>query len=492
MLAIPAAWRVGDPLEGARGRLRATDKWTRAEAVEELARIGSEEAWELVIGALADPKGEVADTAQLVLAAVDAPETLERLAGAGGLRSKDAGVRARAAEVWGRLARAPRDEDLERRLARALGDEDAEVRRMAAWSFERRASLEAGESGGGGKEAVEALERRARSDRDPLVRVRALGALVAVDPATARRPVTEACGAREPLLRGAGAAWVGRVLDPGEALARLGALAADQESSVRRVAVEALAELGTRGAFERLVARLETEPEERLLGRLVEHLRSVSGLKHKRDPRPWNDWLRGLPTDWKGMARRPEPEDPATATSAALAGLPILSKRVTILIDLSGSIWNVRPDGRTRKQAVDAKLRETLEALPSDTRFNLIPYTSAPIPWKPRLVPASPARVREAAAWFEARHENGSGNFWDAALLALEDPEVDTLVVLFDGAPTGGTRHRLELIVPLFLERNQARRVAVDLILVDASRKLQRLWGGLADGTGGRLLSVSL
>jgi hypothetical protein len=68
---------------------------------------------------------------------------------------------------------------------------------------------------------------------------------------------------------------------------------------------------------------------------------------------------------------------------------------------------------------------------------------------------------------------------------------VDTLVVLFDGAPTGGTRHRLELIVPLFLERNFARRVTLDLVLVDASRKLQRLWGELAAGTGGRVVSVS-
>ncbi|MGH2897612.1 MAG: hypothetical protein ACRDMZ_02985, partial [Solirubrobacteraceae bacterium] len=264
----------------------------------------------------------------------------------------------------------------------------------------------------------------------------------------------------------------------------------------RRVAVEQLAELGTREALGVLVARLGVESEERLLLRLVEHLQRASGRKHKRDPRPWDDWLRTLPEDWKASPvrsdARAEPADvPAARTCVALAGLPIVSKRVTILVDLSGSIWNVRADGRTRKQVIDVQLREALEALPADTHFNLIPYTSTPIPWKPRLTPATPARVREAAAWFEARHENGSGNFWDAALLALEDPEVDTLIVLFDGAPTGGTRHRLELIVPLFLERNEARRVALDLVLVDASRRLQGLWGELAEGTGGSMLAVS-
>jgi hypothetical protein len=230
-----------------------------------------------------------------------------------------------------------------------------------------------------------------------------------------------------------------------------------------------------------------------LLLRLVERLQRMSGLKHRRDPRPWRDWLAGLSTDWRA------PPDPGDAdvevggrTRTALAGLPIVSRRVAVLIDLSGSIWNVRSDGRTRKQVVDQKLREALESLPEETRFNLIPYTSEPIPWRDGLVDATPRRVREAAAWFEARHENGSGNFWDAAVLALEDPEVDTLVVLFDGAPTGGTRHRLELITPLFLERNFARRVALDLVLVDASKRLRRLWGELARGTGGRVVSVSL
>jgi len=296
----------------------------------------------------------------------------------------------------------------------------------------------------------------------------------------------------DPLLRGAAARTAVEILEPSPALAFVEPMLADAQPSVRRVALEALAGLGTRDALAALVARLGVETEERLLLRLVEQLQRLSGRKHRRDPRPWNDWLGTLPADWRaGPPRAESGTDPGERTRVALAGLPIVSKRVTILVDLSGSIWNVRPDGRTRKQVIDAKLREALESLPRDTRFNLIPYTSEPIPWKERLAPATPAHVREAAAWFEARHESGSGNFWDAAMLALEDPEIDTLIVLFDGAPTGGTRHRLELIVPLFLERNEVRRVALDLVLVDASRKLQRLWGELAQGTGGKMLAVS-
>jgi hypothetical protein len=376
-------------------------------------------------------------------------------------------------------------------IERALGDDDADVRRMAAWSIQRAAEagrLEASVAA----TLADGLARRARSDRDPLVRVRALAALVRVDPVSGRALLDAAWREREPLMRGAAGLSLGRVCEPGQALQRLRALAGDLEASVRRVAVEGLAGLESRGALEQLIERLPLESEERLLARLVAQLQRLSGLKHRRDPRPWRDWLRTLPEDWKPGATVGEPsEEPEDRSRVALAGLPIVSKRVTILIDLSGSIWNVRADGKTRKELIDVKLREALEALPAETRFNLIPYTSEPIPWKPSLVNASPAHVRAAASWFEARRETGSGNLWDAALLALSDPEVDTLVVLFDGAPTGGPRHRLELIVPLFLERTEARRVAFDLVLVDGTKKLRRSWSELCEGSGGRLVTVS-
>jgi HEAT repeat protein len=491
-LALPRfAVLAADELEALRARLRSADKWTRAEAVEELARAGTEEALELVVAALADPKGEVADAAQVALAGLEGPEQVKLLEREGGLRAREPLVRARAAEILGRLAFAPAAA-----LQRALGDEEAEVRRMGAWSIQRQAA--AGRLDDAARcSLAAALETRARSERDVLARTRALAALAELDPPAAARALEGAWRDRDPLLRAAAAALAATIGEGGRALERLRTLAADPAASVRRVALEALAAQATRAAASVLVERLGQELEERMVLRLVEELQRLSGLKHRRDPRPWSAWLATLPEDWKA-APKPAREEPEAAeeagarTSAAFAGLPIVSARVAILIDLSGSIWSVRPDGRTRKQVVDGRLREALGSLPSDTRFNLIPYTGEPIPWKERLVNATPAHVKAAASWFEGRRDSGSGNLWDAVLLALEDPEVDTLLVLFDGAPTGGTRHRLELIAPLFLERNWTRRVALDLVLVDASKKLRRLWGELARATGGRVVSVSL
>jgi hypothetical protein len=362
---------------------------------------------------------------------------------------------------------------------------------MAAWSIERGAR-ERRFADEARARFEEGLAKHARADRDPLVRARALAALVALAPETAR-PLLAAYGKdREAPVRAAAAQAFVALLEPKEAAVRLSALVGDGEVAVRRVVLEALAQRPSKASAGVLVERLSLENEERLLGRIVTHLRRFSGRKDRRDPRPWRDWWKSLPEDWKPGPTPAAPlANPEQRSSSALAGLPIVSRRVAILIDLSGSIWNVRPDGKTRKELVDTKLREALEALPSETRFNLIPYTSAPIPWKPRLVSATPANVRTAATWFEARRENGSGNLWDAVELALEDPEVDTLVVLFDGAPTGGPHHRLELMVPLFLEQNEFRRVAFDFVLVDGTNRLRKAWSELSEGSGGALVAVT-
>ena len=169
-----------------------------------------------------------------------------------------------------------------------------------------------------------------------------------------------------------------------------------------------------------------------------------------------------------------------------------MSKRLAFLIDLSGSIWIEREGRGTRKQVVDVELARALEGLPADAAFNLIPFTGEPLPWSDRLVPATRSNVRRAVRWFEECRESGTGNVWDALMLALADPELDTAVVLTDGAPTGGRRFHLDLLPALFAERNATRKVTVDVLLVGAARKLQERWDALARASGGRMLALDL
>ena len=105
---------------------------------------------------------------------------------------------------------------------------------------------------------------------------------------------------------------------------------------------------------------------------------------------------------------------------------------------------------------------------------------------------ASRRNVTGALRFFEEMDESGSGNVFDAIQLALRDPELDTVVLLTDGAPTGGRRHRLELLLPWLLRQNESRGVHFDVVLVGASRKLERHWRQLTRSTGGELVTLEL
>ncbi|HUR27906.1 MAG TPA: hypothetical protein VM509_06955, partial [Planctomycetota bacterium] len=254
-----------------------------------------------------------------------------------------------------------------------------------------------------------------------------------------------------------------------------------------------------------LVAALDSETAARGRREIVGALQQLSGLLQRDDPRPWRDWAKTLAPDWHPtlLLDRPALEagargavtlrgggGEARTTAASFVGLPLLSARICFAIDFSGSMWTPMPDGRLPKELVDARLRATLESLTPATEFNIVPFTNEILPWRPKLVPANPANVRTAIADFEKCQEHGRGNYFDAAVFALDDPEVDTLLSLTDGIPTGGFHSDLELIVPLLLERNRFRRVAFDTVLVDAPPYAERRWRVLSQFSGGRIVST--
>lgn len=490
----PPAW-VG-PVPGLAGApavrarlpagLRDKSPRTRRAAVRAAAELGTREAWRAVAEALADEESEVADEAQLQLAGLTDERVLAELLLARGLRSRAPGVRERVAEALGRMSVQLDGVQLAKRISTRPAD--LECARMLLWTLERQGRR--GNLTGDLPRVVRSLTSIARSHRDPRLRGDALLALEVLDTPGSATRIAELLEDREPVLRCAALVALGSTRDE---TSLLGAqrLLDDPEPQVRTAALDVLAQLGTPAALRLLIERLEDEPARRLRWRALRALQHGSGMKYRFDPRPWRQWVEGLDEDWQ------RPEAPTAVQAEAsrarqLAGFPVHSERVAFLFDFSGSMWTEDAEGRTPKQVVEVELRRALEALPADTRFNLIPFTNAPLPWKPRLVPASKRNVRAALEFFEDCNARGRGNFYDAALLALADPEVDTLVVLTDGEPTGGTHSHLDLVAPLFLHENRLRGVAIDALLVDAPPGVRWRWEELARATGGTAVEVRL
>ncbi len=461
---------------------QSTSREKRRSAVRRLAKLGTEEAWGLVVRALADSDGLVADEAEFRLAAAKADSTIELLCGRAGLKSKEAPVAMSAASALGAI-KGEVDCEL---LAKQLKVRDDELRFALLTALEQRGR--AGRLVGRRSRILKGVLSAKRTARMPWTQACALvTAAVVAESERERedlaREIARAAKDREPSMRIA-------ALLANEGSSLLSVLATDSSACVRLQVLESAKLCADVEAARVLVEMLESETHPRVQWQLVGALQQISGLLHRTDPRPWRDWLARLPKDWRGTHKQPKARNRA-ASRASLAGLPILSDRIAFLIDFSGSLWTKRRDGTVRKAYADAELRKALESLPETAHFNLIPYTSVPHPWKPELVRATKRNVSAAIKWFEECTERGTGDFYEAAQLALSDPEVDTILSFTDGLPTGGRRCRLDLMVPILLKRARFRRVAFDTLLVDAPNRLHRHWQRLADESGGQLHAVS-
>ncbi len=482
LLVAPQAAAQG--LDELQKKLADSDERARRAAVEGLSRQNGVAALELVIRSLRDPSAMVADEAQLALGNVDEEAEFELLFSKDGLFSKDDLVRTRCAEAIGRLDA----KFTSARLAKSLSDKNPSVRRAMVYSIEclaRRLGI---------VESPAALLRKELSglaDRDTSsgVRAAALMALAALPPGLSNAELATYAADKSYEVRSAALLAACEL----EAKARIDFAKQglkDAHSSVRLQAVAMLVKTANRDGALLLSDALEAEKSARVTWSMVAGLRRLSGLKAGREARYWQQWAKALTADWKPGTPQIKPIDNEGKT-ATLVGLPILSERVTFLIDLSGSMWEER-DGKTRKQGADKELEIALQGLAPATEFNVIPFTLAPIPWQDLLQSATAKNVAAALAFFVKRVDHGKGNFWDALQLALVDPNVDTLVLLGDGAPTGGSRWNVGLMRKLFDEQNRFRLVELDAVLVDCSKGMARTWTSWCESTGGRTRETDL
>ncbi|QDV06365.1 hypothetical protein Poly30_18740 [Planctomycetes bacterium Poly30] len=482
-------------------KLRAPYADARRRAVTRLGVLGSREAFELVLEALADDLAEPADEAQLVLPAFEATlgskVVQKELFGPRGLRSRDTLVRLRVAEAFGRMEGPIDGEDLVDRVDRREG----EVARALLWSIERLAAAGRLE-GDPTKLAKDLSALLSRRVGDP-IRAAAIQAIVRLDPASilADDPDLARISGGESL----GSLLLGRI-HAGRAIgdltgARHGVVAAlaHEEPGLRAMAIRLVPEMEpTRDDLAALAARLETEPRVALRGRIVATLQGLTGLKHQDHAAAWAHAVSGLPDDWVGSiaaaAGRPSGSEsgPERESAATLERLGPESDRLAVLVDFSGSLWNEREDGSCRKDLLDPEMDRLLDRIDPESRFLLVPFTGEPHPFSVEPLEASRRELSAAKRFFRKATMRGQGNLYAAAQVALSAPGIDRILVLTDGAPTGGHRWDVELMGELLLEQTRFRPVIFDFVLLDAPPRLQRAWASVAERTGGRTLCLRM
>ncbi|MCX7703462.1 MAG: VWA domain-containing protein [Planctomycetota bacterium] len=251
------------------------------------------------------------------------------------------------------------------------------------------------------------------------------------------------------------------------------------------VAVSAARALGNRSereSIEPLIDELEkAEKAKRTriqyeINIALEKITGKSGLEASIDWRNWWSTHKDKPLGGKQeeIPFTPNPLERKKLETTSFFGIEIRSKRVIFIIDVSGSMivadpppenWREETEKKLRTTVVDEKEREkrmkeaeeqmkkweeerkriyrvkkelikTIKTLSKDVKFNIIAFSDNIQCWKKSLTEATEANRNNAIAWVEKLQADGL-TWTDVAIEeAFKDKEVDTIVLLTDGAPT--------------------------------------------------------
>jgi HEAT repeat protein len=276
-----------------------------------------------------------------------------------------------------------------------------------------------------------------------------------------------------------------------------------EEPIVVETAIEAIARLGTREAFEPLVEGLK-------VGRLRARQKARAALrglaltlfKHEKDynvdPNAWT-------TYWNKVKRGVDPDDPSFGEkeTASYFNFPIHTDRVLFILDVSGSMeWPDPPRGSGikpgdwKERRIDVAHRELYKALrelakqnrgrvpkklkrgetsdlpwaPSEdgteppTLFRVATFSSGVVPWRKDAVLATEENVEEAIAWLEKQGPHGGTATYEALEYGVSLEDVDTVYFLSDGVPSLGRWVERETILARVRQMNRFRRVSISTI----------------------------
>lgn len=344
----------------------------------------------------------------------------------------------------------------------------------------------------GGVEQVRDVERRLRS-REPALRRAALvtlGALRRGDPEWADE-LAEYVEDRDVALRLGALEVLANESRAGEAsrLPLLLRLAADESALVRRHAATALGNVRDVRVIPALLDRLAGDPL-RVRDAARASLVKLTGLDLGHGATRWQAWWRAeggryvLPTPEEAarlVAERAARQE-AGATAVTFFGVPLGSDRVAFVVDTSGSMDSMTAAGRPRLEAVVEELVGTLETFPPDGRFNLVFFSDKVRRWKKNLVDRDEKSLARAIGFARAQRAVGGTAIHDGLVKALEDEEVDTIVLLTDGQPTEGRITDPEEILADIELRNELRQVVIHCVSVSHA---STLLSALAEQTGG-------
>jgi hypothetical protein len=260
---------------------------------------------------------------------------------------------------------------------------------------------------------------------------------------------------------------------------------------VRLAVVEALRKLRSRDWVRPLIDRLEDEDVRRIRVLTGETLFEHTGTNLYDEHALWERWWADHGETFEVPGEIPTlPVEEAGGSVGVFYGLPVDSERVIFVIDQSGSMSATDVSSKAgreeRKNRLEVAVMETQAAVHNLSRramVNVILFHSTIHPWRKTLSPLNPKNRADLRKHLGRQNPTGGTNLYDGLEQALEDPNVDTIMLLSDGVPGAGRFVSTGAILREVRRRNQTRRIAIHCVSLGRDSDLLKR---LAAENGGR------
>ncbi len=254
---------------------------------------------------------------------------------------------------------------------------------------------------------------------------------------------------------------------------------------VRKAAIRFAVAADSADAVKPLIDLLKEEGQ--LRAEVNDALVLLTGVHKRADHATWLEW-------WESKGEEQLPSRPSRGsrqsvldgskrtrdTQAVLYGIPVTSRHVLFVVDVSGSMdeksrWRPeeeprRPIGDRKIDVVRYELKRTIDRLPEGATFNVVAFNTKMFLANDEMLPADRESRRMASEWVDAWKSEGGTNSYGALMRALEIAGshrqrmlADTIYFISDGKPTLGTP---EWILGKVREKNPHAKVIIHTIAV--------------------------
>lgn len=503
-------------------------QYEREDKMRALAKSGSAEAAQKLIELLADDYIHIRDAASDLLIEMKGDSVNDCLMKALGHKFTD--VRWRAADVLGYRGVSAATKELADRLktekesvareayARALGaigNDDATKSLMGALA---QGGATAGASARalgqlGVKEAAEKFERLLK-DKEWQAVVGALDGFAYLGPDSATKAVAKLESHKDWRVRIALAQCLAK-LTVAEAIAEakpaIATLLKDADWRVRRRAVEAMIDLWQPASVELLIDALAAE-KTAIIHDIVHALELLSGERKGYRSEGWKLWWDSSKKELAAKPKRPAqgwlhaPEkgrlsESGEGETTTFFDVPVLKQNAAFVVDLSGSMRNPlsKSDARIPLELAREELKKTLAAMPKGSAFNICAYRySSKFPpetewlraFKDGVLELNAANVKAGNEWIAKLEARGWGAFYEALTLSMEDPKVQAIYFLSDGAPSRGAYVRRENLLAALRKAMRFCPVTISTVTISTKGRDIEFMEDIAKEGGGTCAKV--